>query len=97
MTLETAFDAAGEGAAAFNRTIDISRRNLNASFDLAKSLAGADLLGLRRQRAELVAPKGRLHLNHIGKAPRTSSKVTDDTSKPIKAQMAGGAGFGVAK
>src|SRR5512132_2837890 len=41
-TFEKSFDAAGQGAAAFNRTIiDIARRNLDASFDLAKSLAGA--------------------------------------------------------
>jgi len=36
------FDAAGQGAAAFNRKlIDIAQRNLNSGFDLAKSLAGA--------------------------------------------------------
>ena len=41
-TFEKTFDAAGEGAAAFNRKIiDISRRNLNSVFDLATSLAGA--------------------------------------------------------
>ena len=41
-TFERTFDAAGQGAAAFNRKIiDISRRNLNFAFDLATSLAGA--------------------------------------------------------
>jgi hypothetical protein len=41
-TVEKTFDAAGQGAAAFNRKIiDISRRNLNSVFDLATSLAGA--------------------------------------------------------
>ena len=41
-TFEKSFDAAGQGAIAFNRKItDIARRNLSASFDLAKSLAGA--------------------------------------------------------
>jgi phasin len=41
-TFEKSFDAAGQGAAAFNRKIiDIARRNLNSGFDLAKSLAGA--------------------------------------------------------
>ena len=41
-TFEKSFDAAGQGAAAFNRKIiDISRRNLNSVFDLAASLAGA--------------------------------------------------------
>jgi phasin len=41
-TFEKIFDAAGQGAAAFNRKIiDISRRNLNSVFELATSLAGA--------------------------------------------------------
>ena len=41
-TFEKTFDAAGQGAAAFNRKIiDISRRNLNSVFELATSLAGA--------------------------------------------------------
>ena len=41
-TFERSFDAAGQGAAAFNRKIiDLAQRNVNSSFDLAKSLAGA--------------------------------------------------------
>jgi phasin len=41
-TFERSFDAAGQGATAFNhKIINIARRNLNSSFDLAKSLAGA--------------------------------------------------------
>jgi phasin len=41
-TFERSFDAAGRGAAAFNRKIvDLARRNVDASFDLATSLAGA--------------------------------------------------------
>src|SRR5262249_19089455 len=44
--LERSFDAAGQGATAFNRKlIDLSQRNLNSAFDLAKSLAGAKNLG----------------------------------------------------
>jgi hypothetical protein len=44
-TFEKSFDAAGQGAAAFNRKIiDIARRNLATGFDLAKSLAGAKSL-----------------------------------------------------
>jgi hypothetical protein len=36
------FDAANQGAVALNRKfIDIAQRNINSSFDLAKSLAGA--------------------------------------------------------
>ena len=39
---ERSFDAAGKDAAVFNRKIvDIARRNVNSSFDLATSLAGA--------------------------------------------------------
>jgi hypothetical protein len=41
-TFERSFEAAGQGAAAFNRKIiDIAWRNVNTSFDLATSLAGA--------------------------------------------------------
>ena len=39
-TFERTFDAAGQGAVAFNRKlIDIAQRNVNSGFDLAKSLA----------------------------------------------------------
>ena len=42
VTLERTFDAAGQGAVAFNRKIiEIGQRNVNSGFDLAKSLAGA--------------------------------------------------------
>jgi hypothetical protein len=42
VTFERTFDAAGQGAVAFNRKIiDIAQRNVNSGFDLAKSLAGA--------------------------------------------------------
>ena len=41
-TFERTLDAAGQGAAAFNRKIiDLTQRNVNSVFDLAKSLAGA--------------------------------------------------------
>jgi len=51
-TFERSFDTASQGAAAFNRKIvDIARRNVDASFDLAKTLAGAknlaDMVGLQ--------------------------------------------------
>jgi hypothetical protein len=48
-TFERSLDAAGWGAAAFNRKIiDIARWNLNSGFNLATSLAGA------RNLAEIV-------------------------------------------
>jgi hypothetical protein len=41
-TFERSFEAAGQGAVAFNRKIvDIARRNVDVSFDLAESLANA--------------------------------------------------------
>jgi hypothetical protein len=44
-TLEKSFDAAGQTAAALRRNIiDITHRNLNLGFDLARSLAGASNL-----------------------------------------------------
>ena len=51
-TFERSFEAAGQGATAFNRKIiDLARRNVDASFDLATSLAGAkdlaDMVGLQ--------------------------------------------------
>lgn len=44
-TFERSFEAAGQSATAFNRKIiDIARRNVDVSFDLATSLAGAKSL-----------------------------------------------------
>ena len=44
-TFERSFEIAGQGAVAFNRKIvDIARRNVEASFSLAESLAGAKKL-----------------------------------------------------
>jgi hypothetical protein len=50
-SFENSFDAAGQGAAAFNRKIiGMARRNVDTAFDLAQSLAGAksisDIVGL---------------------------------------------------
>jgi phasin len=90
MTFEKAFDAAGQGAASFNRKIiDISRRNLDASFDLAKSLAGAKSL------ADMVEVQTAFWRKQFGaltaqaeEVRALSTKVTDDTTKAVKAQMA---------
>ena len=89
-TFERSFDAAGQGAAAFNRKfIDIARRNLNSSFDLAKSLAGAKTL------ADMVEVQTAYWRDQFGvlsaqaEEVRTlSTKVTADTTAPMKAQMA---------
>jgi phasin len=92
-TFEKSFDAADQGAAAFNRKIvDIARRNVDASFDLASSLAGArnltDIVELqaafwRQQFGALTAQAEEVHA--------LSAKVTADAAEPIRSQMASGA------
>ena len=87
-TFEQSFDAAGQGAAAFNRKfIDIARRNLATGFDLAKSLAGAKNLAeivelqaayWQKQFGALTAQAEEVHA--------LSTKVTADTAEPIKAR-----------
>ena len=89
-TFERSFDAAGQGATAFNRKIvDIARRNVDTSFDLAKSLAGAKNLS---EMVELQATYWRkqfgLLADQAGEVRALSIKVTADTAAPIKTQMA---------
>jgi phasin family protein len=91
-TFERSFDAAGQGAAAFNRKIiDIARRNVDASFDLAKSLAGAknlaDIVELqaafwRKQFGALTAQAEEVRA--------LSTKVTADAAEPIKEHVTNG-------
>ena len=91
-TFERSFDVAGQGAAAFNRKIvDIARRNVDASFDLATSLAGAkgvaDIVELqavfwRKQFGVLTAQAEEVHA--------LSTKVAADAAEPIRSQMARG-------
>jgi phasin len=89
-TFERSFDAAGQGAAAFNRKfIDIARRNLNSTFDLAKSLAGAKTLA---DMVELQTAYWREQFGALSaqaeEVRALSTKVTADTAAPMKAQMA---------
>jgi phasin len=89
-TFERSFDAAGQGATAFNRKIvDIARRNVDTSFDLAKSLAGAKNLS---EMVELQATYWRkqfgLLADQAEEVRALSTKVTADTAAPIKTQMA---------
>ncbi len=89
-TFERAFDAAGQGAVAFNRKIiDIVQRNVSSSFDLAKSLAGAKTLAemmevqaahWRKQFAALTSQAEEIRA--------LSSKVTATASEPIRAHVA---------
>ena len=75
-TFERSFDAAGQGAAVFNRKIvDIARRNVDASFDLATSLVGAKDLAdiVELQRAYWQKQFGALDV-----PSRRSSRVVDE-------------------
>ena len=92
---ERTFDAANQGAVALNRKfIDIAQRNINSSFDLAKSLAGAknlseamELQGTywRKQLAALFTPEaapdwfsGALTMTAVVKGATTSAIPTDE-------------------
>jgi len=88
-TVERTFDAAGQGAVAFNRkVIDIAQRNVNSGFDLAKSLAGAKNL---TEIAELQASYWRklfATLPSQAEELRTlSTKVVADAGEPLKEQV----------
>ena len=88
-TFERTFDAAGQGAAAFNRKIvDLARRNVDASFDLATSLAGAKNLA---DMVELQAAFWRKQFSVLtaqAEEVRTlSTKVTAVAAEPIKSHM----------
>jgi phasin len=91
-TFERSFDAAGQGAAAFNRKIiDIARRNVDASFDLAKSLAGAKNLA---DMVELQAAFWRKQFGALTaqaeEVRALSTKVTAAAAEPIKAHVTNG-------
>ena len=88
-TFEKSFDAAGQGAAAFNRKIiDIARRNLDASFDLAKSLAGAKTLGeIVELQSAFLRHQFDVFANQAGEIRALSSKIAADTAEPIKNQV----------
>jgi phasin len=89
---EKTFDAAGQGAVAFNRkVIDITQRNINSGFDLAKSLASAKNLA---EAMELHADYWQKQLGALSaqaeEVRSLSTKVTADVAEPIKAQMSRG-------
>jgi phasin len=91
-TFEKSFDAAGRGAAAFNRKIvDIAQRNLSSGFDLAKSLAGAKTL---TDMVEVQAAFWRKQFDTMTaqaeEVRELSTKMTADAAEAIKAHMANG-------
>jgi phasin len=88
-TFERTFDAAGEGAAAFNRKIvDLARRNVDASFDLATSLAGAkDLADVVELQAAFWRKQFGLLTAQAEEVRALSTKVTAAAAEPIQSQM----------
>ncbi|MGH9553240.1 MAG: phasin family protein [Terriglobales bacterium] len=91
-TFERSFDAAGQGAVAFNRKIvDIARRNVGAGFDLATSLAGAkNLADIVELQAAFWRKQFGVLTSQAEEVRALSIKVTADSAEPIKAQMARG-------
>jgi phasin len=88
-TLERTFDAAGQGAVAFNRKIiDIAQRNVNSGFDLAKSLAGAKNLS---EMVELQADYWQKLLGALtsqsGEVRALSTKLVAAAGEPLKEQV----------
>jgi phasin len=83
-TLERSFDAVGQGATALNRkVIDIAQCNIDTSFDLAKSLAGAKNLA---EVVELQAIYWRKQFDVLAaqaeEVRSLSMQVTADAAKP---------------
>jgi phasin len=87
--MERSFDAAGQGAAAFNRKIiEITQRNLNSSFDLAKKLAAAkNLTEIVELQSAYVRQQFDALASQAGEIRALSSKIAADTTEPIKAQV----------
>jgi len=88
-TFERTFDAAGQGAVAFNRKIiDIAQRNVNSGFDLAKSLAGAKNLS---EMVELQAVYWQKLLGALTSQAEEvralSAKVAAAAGEPLKEQL----------
>jgi len=92
-TFERSFYAAGIDAAAFNRKItDIARRNVNSTFDLATSLAGAkDLADVVKLQAAYWRKQVEALTVQAEEVRTLSNKVTGDAMARIKGQMARGA------
>ena len=89
-TFERSFHAAGQGAAAFNRKIvDFARRNVDASFDLAKSLAGAKkLTAIVELQAAYWRKQFGVLTDQAEEVRELSTKLTADTAAPLKAPVA---------
>jgi phasin len=88
-TFERSFETAGQGAAAFNRKfVDLARRNVDASFDLATSLAGAkDLADMVELQSAFWRKQFDVLTAQAEEVRRLSIKVTAAAAEPIKSQM----------
>jgi hypothetical protein len=85
-TLERTFAAAGQGVVAFNRKfVDITQRNINATFDLAKSMPGSKNLAEIRQLQGAYWQKlcGNL-MSQAEEVRALSTKVTSDAGEQMK-------------
>jgi phasin len=93
-TFEKSFDAAGQGAIAFNRKIvDIAQRNLNSVFDLATSLASAkDLAEVIQLQAAYWQKQFSALTSQAEEVRALSTKMTASAAEPIKAHMTNGMG-----
>jgi phasin len=88
-TFERTFDAAGQGATAFNRKfVDLARRNVDASFDLATSLAGAkDLTDMVELQAAFWRKQFDVLTAQAEEVRTLSIKMTAAAAEPLKSQM----------
>ena len=88
-TFEKSFYAAGESATAFNRKIaDIARRNVNSTFDLATSLAGAkDLTDIVKLQAAYWRKQVDALTAQAEEVRALSTKLSAEAAGPIKSQM----------
>ena len=91
-TFEKTFDAAGQGAAAFNRKIiDIAQRNVNSGFDLAKSLADAkNLSDIAEVQAAYWRKMFATLTSQAEEVRALSTMVTAAAAEPIKAHVTNG-------
>ena len=72
--------------------VDIARRNVDASFDLATSLAGAkDLADMVELQAAFWRKQFATLTDQAEELRALSTKVTADTAEPIKSHVARGA------
>ncbi|HLO23161.1 MAG TPA: phasin family protein [Methyloceanibacter sp.] len=87
--LERSFDAAGQGATAFNRKlIDLYQRNLNSAFDLAKKLAGAKTLGeIVELQSAFIRSQFDVFASQASEIRALTTKIAADTTEPIKHQV----------